>query len=438
MQEVKVGLIGFGTVGRGTAQVLYEQADRLQRRGGGNVFIKTIADISEESLPAHLGDITLTSKADDILVDPEIDIVVELIGGTTTARTFILKAIENGKHVVTANKALLSQYGTEIFAAASEKNVEVGFEASVGGGIPIIKALKEGLVANRIDSITGILNGTANYILSRMSDYGLSFQEVLQEAQDKGYAESDPTYDIEGIDTAHKLVILMSMAYGMKMDLADVTCEGISRLQPIDIDYAREMGYRLKLLAVSRNHGDHVEARVHPTLVHKEHMMASINGTYNGVCFNGDMVEDVLLYGHGAGMMATGSAVAADIIDISRNIMAGTVNRVPVLSYLPEYIEERRITPMADLRCPYYIRFSTLDKTKVLSRIAGVLGDNGISIESVIQKASETEDAVPIVMCTYEASEEAVNKALAEIDSLDITTEEAVKIRILVEEHEQV
>ncbi|MFP3983384.1 MAG: homoserine dehydrogenase [Desulfurivibrionaceae bacterium] len=437
MQEVKVGVIGFGTVGRGTAQVLYEQADRLQRRGGGNVFIKTIADIGVESLPAHLEGITLTRNADDILVDPEIDIVVELIGGTTAARTFILKAIENGKHVVTANKALLSQHGTEIFAAASEKKVEVGFEASVGGGIPIIKALKEGLVANRIDSIIGILNGTGNYILSRMSDHGFPFQEALQEAQDKGYAEADPTYDIEGIDTAHKLVILMSMAYGMKMDLADVTCEGISRLQPVDIEYAREMGYRLKLLAISRNHGDHVEARVHPTLVHKEHMMASINGTYNGVCFSGDMVEDVLLYGHGAGMMATGSAVAADIIDISRNIMAGAVNRVPVLSYLPEYIEKRRITPMADLRCPYYIRFSTLDKTKVLSRIAGVLGDNGISIESVLQKASDTEDAVPIVMCTYEASEDAVNKALAEIDSLDITTEEAVKIRILVEDHEQ-
>ncbi len=436
MQEVKVGLIGFGTVGRGTAQVLYEQADRLKRRGGGNVYIKTIADIAMDSLPPHLQGITLTADANDILDDPEIDIVVELIGGTTLARTFILKAIENGKHVVTANKALLSQHGSEIFSAAAGKNVEIGFEASVGGGIPIIKSLKEGLVANRIESITGILNGTANYILSKMSDQGLSFHTALQEAQEKGYAEADPTYDIEGMDTAHKLVILMAMAYGMKMDLQDVTCEGISRLQPIDIDYAREMGYRLKLLAISRNHGDHVEARVHPTMVHKGHMLASINGTYNGVCFRGDMVEDILLYGHGAGMMATGSAVVADIIDISRNIMVGCINRVQSLSYLPEHVQERKVTPMAELRCPYYIRFSSLDKTKVLSRIAGALGNNGISIESVIQKSREAENAVPIVMTTYEASEEAVNKALAEIDSLDITTDRAVKIRILVEDHE--
>lgn len=436
MQEVKVGLIGFGTVGRGTAQVLYEQADRLKKRGVGHVHIKTIADIAVERLPSHLEGITLTRDAGDILDDPGIDIVVELIGGTSLARDFIMKAIGNGKHVVTANKALLSQHGSEIFAAAAEKNVEIGFEASVGGGIPIIKSLKEGLVANKIESITGILNGTANYILSKMSDHGFPFDEALQEAQDKGYAEADPTYDIEGIDTAHKLVILMSMAYGMKMELADVTCEGISRIQPIDIDYAREMGYRLKLLAISRNHGGHVEARVHPTLVHKEHMLASIDGTYNGVCFKGDMVEDVLLYGHGAGMMATGSAVVSDIIDITRNIMAGSTNRVPSLSYLPEYIKGREITPMADLRCPYYIRFSTLDKTKVLSRIAGILGENGISIESVIQKGSETEDAVPIVMSTYEASEEAVNKALTEIDSLEITTDKAVKIRILVEDHE--
>ncbi|MFO7761471.1 MAG: homoserine dehydrogenase [Desulfobia sp.] len=436
MRDVKIGLIGFGTVGRGTARVLYEQADRLKRRGGGHVLLKAVADINVESLPSHLEGITLTRDANDILDDPAIDIVVELIGGTTLARTYILKAIENGKHVVTANKALLSQHGTEIFVLAAEKNVEIGFEASVGGGIPIIKSLKEGLVANRIDSIIGILNGTANYILSKMSDYGLLFSEALQEAQDKGYAEADPGYDIEGIDTAHKLVILMSMAYGMKMDLADVTCEGISRLEPIDIDYAKEMGYRLKLLAISHNYGDHVEARVHPTLVPKEHMLASINGTYNGVCFSGDMVGNILLYGHGAGMMATGSAVVADIIDISRNIMSGFINRVPSLSYLPEYIKDRQISPMANLRCPFYIRFSTLDKTKVLSRIAGILGDNGISIESVIQKGSETEDSVPIVMSTYEASEESVNKALAEIDSLDITTDKAVKIRILVEKHE--
>lgn len=436
MKEIQVGIIGFGTVGKGTAEVMYKQAERIAKRSGLKIVLKRVADIVTDKLPYHFGKVILTKDANDIFNDPEIDIVVELIGGTTLAKTFILQAIEKGKHVVTANKALLSVHGAEIFSAAADKNVEVGFEASVGGGIPVIKALKEGLVANRIESIMGIMNGTGNYILTQMTDYGTPFSEVLQDAQDKGFAEADPTYDVEGIDTAHKLVILMTMAYGMRMRFEDVSCEGITAIQPIDIEFAREFGYRIKLLAVSINHGDNVEARVHPTLVPEKHLLANINGAYNAIHFTGDMVEDVLLYGKGAGMMPTGSAVVADIVDISRNIDRQAINRVPSLSYLPDQITSRAITPMESIRCPYYFRFSTVDKPGVLSKIAGVLGNNGISIESVIQKARKQKGSVPIVMRTYEACEADVNKALSEIESMDITIADTVKIRILVDEEE--
>lgn len=433
MKEIKVGLIGFGTVGSGTAQVLYEQADRLQRKTGTIITLHRVADIVIDELPSHFSGVDLTKDADQVLTDPEIDIVVELIGGIEPAKTFVLKAIENGKHVVTANKALISQHGKEIFEAAARKNVEVGFEASVGGGIPVIKALKEGLAANKILSIMGIMNGTANYILNKMTDHGMEFEDVLKEAQAKGFAEADPTYDVEGIDTAHKLVILMTMAYGMHMSLDDVSIEGISRVKPIDIEFAREFGYRIKLLAISRNHDDNVEARVHPTLVPERHMLANINGAYNGIQFTGDMVEDVLLYGQGAGMMPTGSAVAADVVDIARNIVHSSINRVPCLSYLPEEIKPIRITPMENLRCPYYFRISALDKPGVLSKISGILAQHNISIESVIQKRREKRGTVPIVMRTYEAEEAAVSKALDEIDALDICTDKTVKIRIMVD-----
>jgi len=434
MKEIKVGIIGFGTVGSGTAQVMIDQAERIGKRSGLRIVLKRVADIIIEKLPSHFGNVILTKDANDIFDDSEIDIVVELVGGTTIAKTFILQAIEKGKHVVTANKALLSEHGAEIFAAAARKNVEVGFEASVGGGIPVIKALKEGLVANKIESIMGIMNGTGNYILTQMTDYGTPFSEVLKDAQEKGYAEADPTYDVEGIDTAHKLVILMTMAYGMQMRLEDVSCEGITAIEPVDIEFAREFGYRIKLLAISRNHGDSVEARVHPTLVPEKHLLASINGAYNAIHFTGDMVEDVLLYGKGAGMMPTGSAVVADIVDIGRNIDRQAINRVPSLSYLPDQISSRDITPMESIRCPYYFRFSTVDKPGVLSKIAGVLGNHGISIESVIQKARKQKGDVPIVMRTYEAGEADVNNALAEIGALDITIADTVKIRILVDE----
>jgi homoserine dehydrogenase len=437
MKEIKVGLIGFGTVGSGTAQVLYEQASRLEKRVGAAIRLVRIADIMVDRLPDHLaagGRIALTKDVNDIFTDPEIRIVVELIGGIEPAKSFILRAIEAGKHVVTANKALLSMHGREIFAAAARQGVEVGFEASVGGGIPIIKSLKEGLVANRIVSMMGILNGTANYILTRMTDHGTPFAEVLRDAQEQGFAEADPSYDIEGIDTAHKLAILMTIAYGMHITLDDITIEGISQVEPIDISFAHEFGYRIKLLAISRNHGDHVEARVHPTLVPEEHLLANINGAFNAIHFTGDMVGNILLYGLGAGKMPTGSAVVADMVDIARNILTGAANRVPCLSYLPEHITARPITPLKDLRFPYYFRITAVDKPGVLSTIAGILGRHDISLESVIQKSRRQKGAVPIIMRTHEAGEAAVQHALAEIDALDICTDKTVKIRILDED----
>ena len=434
MQEIKVGLIGFGTVGSGTAQVLYEQSVRLEKRVGASIGLTRVVDIYVESLPDHLtrdGGMTISKDINDILSDSEISIVIELIGGIEPAKSFILKAIEAGKHVVTANKALLSMHGQEIFAAAAKKGVEVGFEASVGGGIPIIKTLKEGLVANKIVSMMGILNGTANYILTRMTDHGTPFAEVLRDAQKQGFAEADPTYDIEGIDTAHKLVILLTIAYGLHVSLDDIGTEGISQIEPIDINFAREFGYRIKLLAISRNHGDHVEARVHPTMVPEKHLLANINGAFNALHITGDTVGNILLYGLGAGMMPTGSAVIADVVDIARNIMIGATNRVPCLSYLPEYIAPRRITPVKDLRFPYYFRVTALDKPGALSTIAGILAKHDISIESVIQKSRRQNGAVPIIMRTHEADEAAVQKALAEIDALDMCTGKTVKIRIL-------
>ncbi|MDF1615266.1 homoserine dehydrogenase [Desulfurivibrio dismutans] len=431
MREIRVGLIGFGTVGSGTAEVLRLQGDRLQRKTGADVRLQRVADIAIDELPPEFAGVELTRNADEVVAAPDIDIVVELIGGIEPAKTFILKAIAAGKHVVTANKALISQHGREIFAAAAANNVEVGFEASVGGGIPVIKALKEGLVANRIESIIGIMNGTANYILNRMTDEGLDFNAVLKEAQAHGYAEADPTYDVEGIDTAHKLVILMGMAYGVHVRLDQVSTEGISSIEPVDIEFAREFGYRIKLLAISRNHGGSFEARVHPTMVPNRELLANIGGAFNAIQFTGDMVDDVLFYGQGAGKMPTGSAVVADIVDIARNILNGAINRVPSLSYLPENLREAVIAPLASLRCPYYFRVTVQDKPGVLSAITGILGRHGISIQSVLQQGREEKGVVPVMMRAYEAEEEAVRAALAEIDALEVCAAPTVKIRIM-------
>lgn len=433
MKEICVGIIGFGTVGSGLAEALRVQKERLEQRVGATIRVKAIADIGIESLPEEFAGVTLTRDAKELFTDPEIDIVVELIGGIEPARTFMLEAIKHGKHVVSANKALLSIHGKEIFEAAVVKNVEVGFEASVGGGIPVIKSLKEGLVANRINSIKGIMNGTANYILSTMTEHGTPFAEVLKEAQELGFAEADPTYDIEGIDTAHKLAILMTIAYGLHVNLDHISVEGITNIEPVDIDIAREFGFAIKLLAISNNHGDHVEARVHPTMVPHSHMLATIGGAFNGIHFNGDMVTDVLLYGPGAGMMPTGSAVAADVADIARNILSDCVNRVPALSYQPENIGEPTITPMADISCPYYFRFTVEDKPSVLASLTGVLGKHGISVQSVVQKDRGEDQPVYVVIRTHDARENAVVAALTEINEMDCSVAEPMKIRILGE-----
>jgi homoserine dehydrogenase len=434
MKEIRVGLIGFGTVGQGLARALLTQREQLIEKTDIMFTLAAVADIAITSLPAEFSEVTLTKNADDIFTDPTIDIVVELIGGMEPAKSFILKAIARGKHVITANKALLSVHGREIFKAAAEKNVEVGYEASVGGGIPVIKALKEGLVANRINNIKGIMNGTANYILTQMTDHGTPFPVVLKEAQELGFAEADPTYDVEGIDTAHKLAILMTIAFGLHVHLDDINVEGISSIEPIDIDFAKNLGYRIKLLAISRNHGDHVEARVHPTMVPADHMLATINGAFNGIQFNGDIVGDVLLYGQGAGMMPTGSAVAADVVDIGRNIVCNSVNRVPVLSYLPDQIKEPTITPMDQLVCPYYFRVTVLDQPGVLSLITTIFGKYDISIKSMMQQEHDSNEPVYIVFMTHQATEGDVKKAIAEIDRLDICTGATVKIRLLITE----
>jgi len=433
MKTINVGLIGFGTVGSGLAEVLLSQHERLVQRSGLSVRLAKVADINISELPPRFAGTELTNDAVEMINDPDIDIIVELIGGIQPAKKFVMDAIAAGKHVVTANKALLSQEGKEIFAAAAAKGVEVGFEASVGGGIPVIKSLKEGLVANKILSIMGIMNGTANYILTRMTDEGIEFTDVLKDAQELGFAEADPTYDVEGIDTAHKLAILMTMAYGMNITHNEIATEGISQVEPVDIEFAREFGCRIKLLAISRNHGDHVEARVHPTMVPESHLLASINGAYNAIHFTGDTVGNVLLYGPGAGKMPTGSAVAADVVDIARDISAGSVGRVPSLSYLPEEIRDIRITPMEELSCPWYFRISARDEPGVLAAIAGILSKYGISIESVIQKGRQQSGPVSIVISTHTAQESSVLDALTEIDGLEVVSVPTVKIRMLDE-----
>ena len=432
MRNIQVGLIGFGTVGQGLAEVLHTQKGRLTKRCGVDITLAAVADLRAEALPAHLAHIPLTNDARALIQNPDIDIIVELIGGLEPAKTFILDAIAAGKHVVTANKALLAQHGREIFAAAAEKGVAVGFEASVGGGIPVLKALREGLVANRILAVSGIMNGTANYILSRMSDEGLPFAQALAEAQRLGFAEADPSYDVDGIDTAHKLAILMNMAYGMPITQKEVHTEGIRDIDALDIEMAREFGYRIKLLAISRNHGEHVEARVHPTMVPQDDLLASVGGAYNAIRFRGDGVGDVLLYGLGAGKMPTGSAVAADVADIARDIAAESVGRVPPLAYQPENVRPRRVTPMRELWGPCYFRLTVLDQPGVLAAIAGVLSEESISIKSVIQKGRQKNgDAVSLVIVTHRALEDAVTRALARIAALEAVRAPVVKIRIL-------
>ena len=431
MRKIGIGLIGFGTVGSGMVKILLEKRQLIESRLGASLALKWIALRDLEKDRGVAVDASLVTTDPEMVVnDPEVDIVVELIGGYDPAKTFILKAIENGKHVVTANKALLAAHGDEIFSAASRKGVEVGFEASVGGGIPLIRSIKEGLVANSIQGLYGILNGTANYILTKMTDQGEAFSDVLKEAQALGYAEADPTFDIEGIDAAHKLTILLSIAYGIPIDFEAVYTEGISKVTPLDIKFMKEFGYRIKLLAISKDDGEAIEARVHPTLIPADAMLANVNEAYNALYIQGDAVGNVMFYGPGAGMMPTGSAVVSDLVDVARNILGGAVGRVPSIGYQPAEVKARRIKSIEELETEYYFRFSAEDRPGVLSKISGILGRHQISIKSVHQKGRDLVGAVPIVMITHEAKEAAVKEALSEIDQLDIAKDKTVLIRI--------
>jgi len=431
VRPVQVGLIGFGTVGSGVVRLLLEHAERFQRRLGAPLVLKKVADIDlDRPRPVAVAPALLTQNVQEILADPEIDIVVELIGGVTDAYELVMTALERGKHVVTANKALLAHHGNEVFQKASQVGVEIGFEASVCGGIPLILALRQGLAANAISELFGILNGTSNYILTKMSSEGASFEVALKEAQEKGFAEADPTLDVEGIDAAHKLAILMALAYGTRIDFPAIHIEGITRLKPIDIQFAREFGYQIKLLAITRDDGQRVEARVHPTMLPLDHIMASVSGVQNAVYITGDAVGPVLLYGRGAGMMPTASAVAADLIDLAYKISHGVPGRVPPLGVNDAAQNRRLVKPLAEIVTNYYIRFAARDRPGVLSKISGILAKYEISIAAVIQKGREIRSSVPVVMITHEAREAHIQQALAEIQQLDIITEQAILIRI--------
>ena len=356
--------------------------------------------------------------------------IIEMIGGEGIARDFMLQAIHNGKHIVTANKALLAAHGNELFAAAAGQGVDLAFEASVGGCMPTIKSMRESLVGNHIRSMSGILNGTCNYILSKIETEGISFVEALAEAQQQGYAEADPTLDVGGFDTAHKIAILAALAYGMEINLRDVYIEGISNVTPLDIEFAGQFGYRIKLLAISKLQENRVEARVHPTMIPYKNLLASISGTVNAITISGDAVGDILLYGRGAGMMPTASAVVSDIVDIARNILSGSVRRVPPLAYQRESIRRIPVLSIDDLVTHYYFRFAAMDRPGVLSKISGILGAHDISLQSVHQKGRKTNGSVPLVMVTHQAREADVKQALTEIRKLNVISNEPVLIRI--------
>lgn len=431
MKTITLGLIGFGTIGSGVVKLLQESGDIIEKRLGARLTLKKIADL-DITTPrvTKVSPEFLTTRAEEILDDPEIDIVIELMGGYEPARSFILTAMQRGKHVVTANKALLATYGNEIFQIADRMNVDLRFEASVGGTIPIIKTLKESLAANRIESLMAIVNGTSNYILSKMTDEGKAFDTVLKEAQEMGFAEADPTFDVEGIDTAHKLAIILSLAYGKKVKLEDIYREGISGISQQDIEFAGEFGYRIKLLALAFARGDCVEARIHPTMIPFDSILANVNSNFNAFHIIGSASDSVFLYGQGAGMMPTASAVVSDIIDIAWEILRGVSRLVPYRSLSEDIIDDIRLIPFPEIRTNYYFRFMAADKAGVLSKISGILGEMNISIASVIQKGRKKEGAVPVVMTTHKSRERDVREALARIDRLDVVHEPTVLIRI--------
>ncbi len=429
--RITVGMIGFGTVGCGVAKVLLGNAEVIRKRVGVPIDLVRIADLditTDRGVDVPNG--VLTTDAQSVLHDADIDIVVELIGGYDLAKRFMLTAIEQGKSVVTANKALLAVHGEEIFHAATAAGVNLGFEASVGGGIPIIRAVTEGLVANKVTSMVGIMNGTSNYILTRMTEEGKAFQEILQDAQKNGYAEADPTFDIEGVDAAHKLALMVNLAFGTPVNIKDIHTEGISSLSTLDIDFAREFGFTIKLLSIAKYQDGEVDARVHPTLVPSQSPIAQVGGVYNAIHVVGDMVGDVVLYGKGAGSLPTASAVVSDIVDIGRNLLLNIAERVPVASYQWGRRVPVRIRPIEEISSMYYLRFVVRDQPGVLSQISGTLGGQGISISSVLQKGREDGAPVSLVIMTHRSSERAVQTALQTINTMPFVAEPTTLLRI--------
>jgi len=464
--RIAVGLIGFGTVGTGVAKVLTTNAGVIRQRLGVPLALVKVADLDLTTdrgitLPPGI----LTANAREVINDPAIDIVIELIGGYDPAKRFLLEAMAHGKHVVTANKALLAVHGEELFEAATRAGVDIGFEASVCGGVPVLRALTEGLAANRLLSLYGIVNGTSNYILTKMTEAGRPFDEVLKEAQKAGYAEADPTFDVQGIDAAHKLAILMNLAFGTPVNFKEVYVEGITSIAPLDIAYATEFGYTIKLLAIAKLHSEtqgvpigesersasptrargsgasepipmgarapaELEARVHPTMIPSDSPIARVDGVYNAIQVTGDAVGDIMLYGKGAGSFPTASAVVSDVIDIARNILKGTVGRVPPCAFQPDQRRPLRIRPIAEISSLYYLRFMVLDRPGVLSQLSGILGKHDISISSVLQRGRKEGQTVPVVLTTHTAFERNVQAALREIAAFPFVSAPTTLIRI--------
>ncbi len=428
---VKVGLLGLGTVGGGVTHVLARNAEEISRRAGREIQITHAAARNLDTTTANTAGLRLTGEALEVVDDPEVSIIVELMGGYEPARSLALRALANGKHVVTANKALIARHGNEIFAAARAAGMMVGFEAAVAGGIPIIKAIREGLAGNRIEWVAGIINGTTNFILSEMRDKGRDFPEVLAEAQALGYAEADPTFDIEGVDAAHKLTILASIAFGIPLQFDQVYVEGISRITREDVAYAEEFGYRIKHLGIARRSERGVQLRVHPTLIPQRLLLANVHGVMNAVLVKGDAVGQSLYYGAGAGAEPTASAVVADLIDVARTLTADPDNRVPHLAFQPDALSDLPVQPMSAVETAYYLRLQAQDRPGVLADVTRILADHDISIEALLQKepAPGASD-VPIILLTYEVQEQRMNQAIAAIEALSSIRAPVTRIRL--------
>ncbi len=430
LKPVKVGICGLGTVASGTINILLRNQSIINARAGCEISIAQVG-ARRDNPRCDTESLSVSRDIFDVVDNPDVDILVELIGGTTVAKDLVLKAIANGKHVVTANKALIAHHGNEIFAAARERGVTVAFEAAVAGGIPIIKAIREGLAANQIEWLAGIINGTGNFILTEMRDKGRAFDDVLKEAQALGYAEADPTFDVEGIDAAHKLVILASLAFGIPLEIKKVFTEGITRITPEDVIYAGELGYRIKHLGIARRTAAGIELRVHPTLIPEKRLIANVDGVMNAVVVKGDAVGPTLYYGAGAGAEPTGSSVVGDIIDVARTLTAEPEHRVPYLGFGAGFVVEQTILPIDEAETANYLRMSALDKPGVLSKVATILSDYGISIEALIQKeAREGESVVPLILLTNRVLEKHLSKAIERIEALDSITAPVMRIRM--------